>query len=293
MSIKKSIGLADPTPLKENTNLKVALGYVRLLGWACFPLHSIINDNCSCGKSNCTSPGKHPASLNGLKDATKDESQIIKWWTERPYLNIGIATGQISGFFVLDIDTTIHKGSGMTGHEALSELEKRYGDLPRTPQQITGSGGLHYLFKYENGIKNRGNLFPSIDVRGDGGYIVASPSIHETGNKYEWEVNGRPSEIEVAEAPSWLVGALVTKRTDGSYKAIPTSEYVRILQGVSEGERNNSLMTLIGHLIVRLDYREAFEFVHMWNESRVNPPLGTDIVTTAFNNIPRREAEKR
>lgn len=64
-------------------------------------------------------------------------------WIKRPFLNIGIATGQASGFFVLDIDTKIHEGTGMTGLEALKILEEEHGKLPSTPHQLTGSGGIH------------------------------------------------------------------------------------------------------------------------------------------------------
>lgn len=149
------------------------------------------------------------------------------------------------------------------------------------------------LFKHVKGIKNKTNLFPSIDIKSDGGYIVASPSIHETGNRYEWEVEHLPSMMAIAEAPNWLLNIAVYKVND-KYTPKPVSEYVRIKHGVSEGERNNALMTLIGHLIARnIDYREAFEIVHIWNECRVDPPLPHDVVTKAFNNILRRELEKR
>lgn len=292
--MNKGADMAVSTPLKENTNLKAALGYARFLGWSVFPLHSIINGKCTCNKDNCSDAGKHPATKNGLKDATKEEQKIIKWWTDRPFLNIGVATGQVSGFFAVDIDNKLHKGTGMTGFEALEELENKYSKLPDTVQQYTGSGGLHILFRYEEGIRNKGNIFPSIDIRGDGGYIVVSPSVHETGNKYEWDAEYHPLEHDIKVAPSWLNNILNQKnQPNGKYKPKPTSEYLRIFQGVCEGERNNALVTLIGHLIVRLDYREAFEIVHLWNETRVNPPLEADTVTTAFNNILRREAEKR
>lgn len=292
--MNKGIDTPISIPSQENTNLKTSLGYARLLGWCVFPLHTIIHGKCTCNNLNCKDKGKHPATKNGFKDATIDERKIIEWWTERPYLNIGIKTGKRSGIFVLDIDTKVHSDTGMTGIESLKELENKHGILPNTPIQITGSGGLHYVFKYIEGIRNKGNIFPSIDVRGDGGYIVASPSIHESGDSYIWELSSRPSEIAIAEPPNWLVDKLLNKDTKGQYKLKPTNEYIRILQGVEDGERNNALVTLIGHLLARnIDYREAFEIVHIWNESRVNPPLDSDSVTIAFNNILQREAESR
>src|SRR5699024_4806013 len=109
--------------------------------------------------------------------------------------------------------------------------------------------------KYQDGVRNKGNLFPSIDIRGDGGYIVVSPSVHVNGD-YQWEVSNRPSEVDIAEAPGWLLESVKTKH-NGVYKAKPVTDYIRILQGVGEGERNNALITLIGHLLARnIDYRE-------------------------------------
>ena len=105
-----------------------------------------------------------------------------------------------------------------------------------------------------------------------------------------------PGETEIASMPEWLI-TLLSKPSNNTkqYKARPSSEYVRILQGVSEGERNNALMSLIGHLLARdIDYKEAFELVHIWNESgRVAPPLSPNIITRAFNNVLNRELEKR
>src|SRR5699024_6406877 len=169
---------------------------------------------------------------------------------------------------------------------------QEHGELPSTPYQITGSGGNHFLFKHVEGIGNKTNLFPSIDIRGDGGYIVVSLSIHESGREYAWELDHYPSMMEMAAAPRWILDALRPKANRKS-KARPVTDYIHIVQEVHEGERDNALMTLIGQLIVRLDFREACEIVHIWNESSVNPPLATDTVTTAFNNVLRRETEKR
>lgn len=242
--------------------------------------------------------GKNPLTKNGYKDATRNIKQINEWWDKHPDASIGIPTGKINGFFVLDVDIKRNEYGYIVvnGFETLETLNTKYGDLPDTVIQKSGSGdGNHFLFKYYNGIKNAGNILHGLDIRGDGGYIVAAPSIHESGNKYEWELSSHPEDTEIAEAPQWLIDIVKkTKGQDKKYKAKPVTEYLRILQGVDDGERNNSLMTLIGHLLARnIHYAEAFEIVHMWNENRVNPPLPADKVTTAFNNIMRRETEKR
>jgi hypothetical protein len=243
-------------------------------------------------------PGrKNPLSSNGFKDATRNIEQINEWWIKTPNANIGVPTGKINGFFVLDVDIKRDKNGLIikNGFETLEHLTDQYGKLPDTVIQISGSGeGNHHLFKYREGIKSDVDILPGLDIRGDGGHIVAAPSIHESGSKYEWELSSRPEDTEIAEAPEWLMKLIQQEKpTDKPHKAKPVSEYVRILQGVEEGERNNSLMTLIGHLLARnIHYREAFEIVHIWNESRVNPPLSADTVTTAFNNIMKKEAAK-
>src|SRR5699024_11785804 len=90
------------------------------------------------------------------------------------------------------------------------------------------------------------------DIRGDGGYIVVSPSIHESGREYAWELDHYPSMMEIAAAPQWLLDALLPK-TNGKFKARPVSDYINILQEVHEGERNNALMTLIDRKSTRLN----------------------------------------
>lgn len=241
-------------------------------------------------------PGaKNPITANGFKDATKDIKQINEWWEKYPTANIGIPTGEENGFFVLDVDVKRKDGHiKNNGIEALEALEDQYGELPDTVQQISGSReGNHYLFNFHEGINNNADILPGLDIRGNGGYIVVAPSLHDSGNLYEWELSSRPLETEIADAPEWLIDLLKKPKEGGRYKARPSSDYVRILQGVSDGERNNSLMILIGHLLARnIHPTESFEIVHMWNESRVNPPLSRDVVTRAFNNIMKKEAER-
>lgn len=145
MNIKKSIDTAMSMHKLDNPILKAAIGYAQLLGWAVFPVHSIINGKCTCNKEYCSSPGKHPATIRGFKDATKDLIKIKRWFNQDSTFNIGIATGKISGFFVVDVDT--NNQQIQTGHESLLQLIEQHGNLPNTVQQITGSGGSHLLFK--------------------------------------------------------------------------------------------------------------------------------------------------
>jgi len=145
---------------------------------------------CSCGQSNCSSPGKHPRTANGLKDATTDHYQIADWWREWPTANVGIATGAISGIVVLDVDPR------HGGNESLDRLQSEGGMLPITVTVCTGGGGFHFYFQHPGGtIRNRTNVRPGIDFRGDGGYVVAPPSNHASGDVYRFDEGRGPDEI--------------------------------------------------------------------------------------------------
>src|SRR5262245_28545135 len=101
----------DDTSLPPNSDnqtsnlsmLDAALAYAHR-GWSVLPVHTVTNGQCTCGNVTCASPGKHPRTAHGVKDATSDEATIRQWWSQWPKANIGIATGAISGLVVLDID---------------------------------------------------------------------------------------------------------------------------------------------------------------------------------------------
>lgn len=189
--------MTAPTPPSPGGNpvLEAALTLAGF-GWCVFPVHSIEGGRCSCGQE-CTKPAKHPRTRNGFKDATTDERRIRRWWTRLPSANLGVATGAVSGLAVLDVDPD-HGGDA-----SLEALIARHGDLPQTLIAHTGGGGRHLYFRHPGeGRKvkcSTGELAPGLDVRGDGGYVVAPPSVHETGRQYGWG-----AECEPAALPEWL-----------------------------------------------------------------------------------------
>ena len=279
---------------KKNYVLNAAIGYSQLLNWAVFPLHSITNGRCTCNKE-CTSPGKHPRTYNGLKSATTDINIINEWFTKWPKSNIGIATGKMSGFFVLDVDVKRKDGFIISnGHETLEELTDKYGKLPDTVQQISGSKeGNHHLFKYREGIKNDVDFLPGLDIRGDGGYIVVAPSLHESGNRYFWEMSSHPLETQIAEAPKWLIDMLANPKRE-QRQARPSSYWTNLFNGVYEGNRNNSATSLVGHLLQKdVDAFLVMEILKLWNELRVKPPLSEKELNTILNSIAGRETARR
>lgn len=174
----------SPPPI-PGSPLDYALRYAGL-GLPVLPLYGITPDgHCACHKgAGCDSPGKHPRTVGGLKDATTDPETIRRWWNAFPHANIGIRTGARpdgGGIVVLDLDPR----NG--GEDSFAELERTHGPLPSTIQVITGGGGRHYYFGHPGGhLANKSNLLPGIDVKADGGYVVAPPSRHISGGTYRW-----------------------------------------------------------------------------------------------------------
>lgn len=166
------------------TVLEYALQYANL-GWAVFPVHGIKDGRCTCGSQDCSSPGKHPIHSGGFKNATTNTETINAWWSDNPNANVAIATGERSGVFVVDVDC----GAGKDGFATLAELEEEFSIMPFSARVRSGSGGLHIYMKMPDFSigGSAGKLGPAIDIRANGGYVVAPPSAHISGETYEWK----------------------------------------------------------------------------------------------------------
>jgi len=201
------------------------------------PLHSPIGKACSCGNPDCDRAGKHPRTKRGVLDASTDEQVIRSWWFSWPDANIGLACG--GGRVVVDVDSEI----------ALEEWERQHGAFPATPRQHTGHG-FHYLF-WSNGsrVRNRVRFAPGMDIRSDGGYIVAAPSQHACGTEYVWEI-GADLDTPVAPLPQ-EIAALVVEQPMATLDDRQRLDPALVLAGVAEGERNSTLFRyacrLVGH----------------------------------------------
>ncbi|MGO9874800.1 MAG: bifunctional DNA primase/polymerase [Acidimicrobiia bacterium] len=177
-------------------------------GWPVLPCHSVGRNGCSCGQLDCSSPGKHPRTARGLHAASTNRGQIMAWWRRWPSANVAVRTGTESGLVVIDIDPP-HGGATMRARVG------DYGPLPRGPVVRTGSGGWHLLFAHpgepvQNSTGTR--LGPGVDVRGDGGYVIAPPSVHANGSTYRWEVV--PDDLP--RLPGWMLDLLRTPQRSRS-----------------------------------------------------------------------------
>lgn len=154
-----------------------ALSYAEELGWPVFPIWEVDeNGVCACPDGEkCKSPGKHPRTQHGFKDASDLVEDIERWWEVWPEANIGIRTGEVSAVFI-DFDDETQLAVFEAAHGAFT------GPLART-----GGGGWHAGFAHPGiPVPSRQGIVPGVDVRADSGYIVAAPSSHASGNVYAW-----------------------------------------------------------------------------------------------------------
>jgi hypothetical protein len=180
--------------------LHAALAYATR-GWAVFPVHTILSGRCSC-REVCAHPAKHPIARHGLHDATTDQRIIWGWWDRWPWANVAIATGAPSGLIVVDIDPA------KDATQSLTRLQSLMGSLPPTLTATTGGGGWHLFFAHPGvEISNTAGRLPGVpdplpglDLRGDGGYVVAAPSRHASGRPYAWV----DPAAALAAPPGWL-----------------------------------------------------------------------------------------
>jgi hypothetical protein len=243
----------------SNKLMKAAHRYARM-GLPVFPLHSPYNSGCSCGNEECKDIGKHPRTAHGFKDATTDEKQIRAWWKKWPKANIGIRTGAGSELVVLDVDAR-HKG-----YISLQLLEKAHGGLPPCPTVHTGGGGRHkYLSHPGIPIKNKTGIAPGLDIRGDGGYVVAPPSRHSSGKRYEWSEHAHLDQMAIPPMPQWL-RKLVNEPAPKHSKTNGDS--------IQEGDRNVALTSFAGAVRRHGATEETIlAALRKHNEDRCDPPL--------------------
>lgn len=198
--------------------MTAALAYAGA-GLRVLPVHSVDHlGECTCGSASCNSPGKHPRTAHGVREASADPDVIAAWWARWPGANVGLATGPAAGegligWWVLDLDRP--KAGEIDGRDALEVLAEIHGGLPQGAVSLTGSGGMHLLFRWpESGpaVRSRARVlrhdgaWASADTRGLGGYIVAPPSMHATGARYAW---GEGAGLEaLCAAPAWLEAAV-------------------------------------------------------------------------------------
>ena len=180
---------------------------------------------------------------------------------------LAIITGKVSGISVVDVDS--------------EEAEQKI-HLPKTPT-VKSSKGYHHYFKYpKDGMGNSVRIIEGVDIRADKGYIVAPPSIHESGIEYQWITD---LNTEMADFPTAM---FETKR--------PKAEWETIIDGVKEGERHNNLLRIIGKFLSFTPETEWSELVwptvKLINQNNI-PPLPHKELETTYTSIVKKELASR
>lgn len=252
--------------MSENRNLKAALTYASKYGWSVFPVRA---------------ESKKPLTPHGCKDAKRDPGAIKNWWRKWPDASVGVATGSISSLIVIDEDIDDEKG--VDGFLSMAEWERENNvHLPDTARAITGRGGAHRYYHY-NGkdIENRIGIIDGVDVRGEGGYVVAPPSIHPNGTEYAWEDD--PADTPIAEVDDVVKKFLSigkSKREDGERFQLP--------QIIDSGTRNSTLHSFACSLQAQgLSDSAILAAVKAENEARCVPPVDDEELTQLVNSALR------
>jgi hypothetical protein len=183
-----------------NVALTHALTYAQM-GWMVQPFFGFLGGKCACRKLGCKAPGAHPIDSTS---ATNEPARLTKWLTGLRAPNVGIATGSVSGIFALRVANE--------GKESLETLEERHGALPVTPTCRSNRGDEYRIFRLPTAtaVKNRvWPELPGIEIKADGDYIVAEPSVGPLACSWiDWEL-GEP--MEIADAPEWLLALAAGK----------------------------------------------------------------------------------
>ncbi len=249
-------------------------------GFKVIPLCNATADGrCGCGRGHKDKAiGKVPLTDHGLKDCTQTQLGVKEYWAKYPQANIGIVT---DGLIVLDFD------AGHGGLDSKNELEAKYGPLPRTRKHRTGGGGQHWLYRAPNGVVVRNTTglagYQGIDTRANGGYIVAPPSLHPSGNRYEVL-----DDCDITLAPEWLV-TLATQRSTAPLP--PPGDIGQVI--IPEGQRNAHLTSLAGSMRHRGMPQVAIEAALLeTNATLCQPPLPEGEVLTIARSVSRYKPVK-
>jgi len=238
------------------------------------------------GKGWCVIPaaarGKRPKiPWRKFQEQRASEVEIRNWFTRWPDANPAIVTGAVSGIVVLDIDP------GHGGEESLSDILAQHGAMPETVAARTGGGGRHLYFQHPGTlVRNQVGLAQGLDLRGDGGLVVAPPSLHPSGQHYRWVEGHDPESLPLAQLPEWLRQHLQEHSERSGHPLGHWRDLAR--QGVAEGTRNSTVASFAGHLFWHnVDQEVVTELLLCWNRERCRPPLPDEEVIRTVESIAR------
>ena len=237
-----------------NELLEAALHYAEM-GLAVFPLQE---------------RGKEPITYNGFEDASTEERQIRLWWKRNPNANIGIATGQMSGGLVV-IDIDVDKDAGKDGYRVFTNwCKQNYLVLPDSWLSITGRGGYHLFYRSLFPVSSKIGWLDDVDIRAEGAYVVAPPSLHPNGTKYEWEQ--APDEYELVTSEDIDVEFVMNSIVASNLKE--KGKPLNVPDEIPEGQRDNYMFKLAcKYQAMGMSDGEMLAALIVANNERCKPPL--------------------
>ena len=274
-------------------NKEIALSYLRK-GLSVIPLKSPSMVSNNLPKQEFIRQCKMPLiKWKEFQSRLPTEEEVAGWFDQWPYANIGIVTGKISGIVVFDLDSD----------HAVQYAEDE-GGFPDSPSVRTGKGRHVYASYPGFEVRNDVRKELDIDIRADGGYVAAPPSIHGNGSKYTWEDGFSIHEIDPAPCSSWMTDYLkevASSSITPTTKKLPkpsddpitvstpadSESYADILKnGAQQGHRNHSAAKLIGHLLGKgNDETVVWEMVKQWNTAKNTPALDEAELRKTYESI--------
>ncbi len=257
---------------------------VKTMGWRVFPLRP---------------RDKRPLTLHGFKDASGDLEQIDRWWGSNARAGVGLPTGKINGLIVVDLDPRNAGGevvaeNGQTVFRDADELACEFfgaESVPETWTVETPGGGLHFYFEHpgETVVPGIKGWMPGVDIKSDGGYVCAPPSIHPNGGEYEWRTTPT-SGVPLATMPESLLAKMAEKQRERVQKEIQGD----LGEGkIPAGSRNDSLVSLAGTMRRRgMDPEAILAALLAENKVKCDPPLDEDEVVSIVNSVSRYEPDE-
>lgn len=238
-----------------HANLEMALDYVGR-GWHVTPIAGVTHSGeCTCGRSGCIKPGKHPLQRNWIQRASVDPDTVREWFGDHPELNVGIVPRD--DLIIVDIDSP-------------DATDGRF--LPLSPAVRTGRG--HHLY-YRGIARKRNNLLPGLDVVANGGMAVAPPSHHHSGSTYAWADYLSPDDLRIAEAPKWLIEALaVADQVEDSVLSTGAPLAVTRSRPIFPRHRNSTIYSIGCSLRSRgFEWHRVANTLKRMNQALCKPPL--------------------
>jgi RecA/RadA recombinase len=213
-------------------------------------------------------------------------SEIDAWWGEHPDANVALVVGR--GIMVADLDGP-HAGR-LLGEAGI--------ELPAGAPRVKTGHGRHVYLAPSEGVRNRTAVLSvevdgvksQLDIRADGGYVLAPPSIHPNGSRYTWEVS---LVFPLPPAPGVLLELVRERKPAEAHTSANGSApdwITTALRGVSEGSRDDTAARLAGYFVSKGHPEDVVLELMAQFAGRCSPPLPLGDIRRIVQSVRRADA---